>query len=98
MAEHAADPAGIRWSVYIEEKYAWSDYEEWITDLVEAAFLAEDVSTVDLNEHGIHWVIDVRACTQTNTQSETVRPIRRIHISWPPEGEFLRLIGRVRLT
>ena len=81
IAEHAADPAAIRWSVYLEEQYVWADYEEWIMFLVEEAFLMEDETTVDLTEHGINWVIDVQARTQTNTQSGTVRPIRRIRIT-----------------
>ena len=80
MAENA-DPLGIRWSVYLEQHYAWADYEEWIAFLVETAFLSGEATTVDLEEHGIHWVIDVRAYTQTNTQSGTIRPIRRIRIT-----------------
>ena len=48
--------------------YAGSTLKEWTTFLVESAFLSERVSVVDLTEHGIHWVINVRTYTQTNTQ------------------------------
>ena len=67
------------WIGKIHDTISWADFKPYESLRMEAA-LAANEGTVNLTQNEDAWCIDLVLMQQTNLQSGTIRPIRRVVI------------------
>ena len=67
------------WIAHIHDTISWADFKPYESLRMEAALSANE-KTVSLTQNENVWNIDLALMQQTNLQSGTIRPIRRVVI------------------
>ena len=67
------------WIGKIHDTISWADFKPYESLRMEGAWGAHE-STVNLTQNEDAWCIDLALMQQTNLQSGTIRPIRRVVI------------------